>query len=118
MKFSKIKAVIALVFGGMAGVIKYALNVFNEQVLGRITDKVTGAKYIKDAQAVIALLQAILENHADDFSEQRKAVLKTIIEAIDELAKALEDLNVSEEELDSIIEKVKAAIDAWKAAGK
>lgn len=116
MSISKIKAWIALLTGGMAGIVKYVLEAFNKQVLGRITNKETAAKYIKDAQALSAFLGAILENHSADLSENRKAALKSILEAVDKLAVSLEDLQVSQAELDAIIEKVKAAIDAWKKA--
>ena len=34
MKISKLKAALSLLTGGFAGIIKYGLNVFNEQVLG------------------------------------------------------------------------------------
>lgn len=118
MKISKLKAALSLLTGGFAGIIKYVLNVFNEQVLGRIPNKEAGVKYIKDAQAVYAFIRAIMENHSEDLSAERKECLSAILSAIDELTKALEDFSINEQELDDIIIKVKDAIDAWKKAKK
>ena len=114
MKFSKIKAMIALLFGGMSGIVKYVLDAFNSQVLAKLPNKEAGTKYLKDAQAVYSLLRAIMENHADDLSEKRKKSLIKILDAIEELTKALEDFTIEPDELDAIVEKVKDAIDAYK----
>lgn len=116
MNISKIKGMFALLTGGLAGLIKYVLDAFNTQVLGKIPNKETGIKYVKDAQALSAFVGAILANHSEDLSEKRKAVLEAILAAVDELAKSLEDFQVNQEELDAIIDKVQAAIDAWKKA--
>ena len=116
MKISKLKSIFALLTGGLAGLIKYVLDLFNTQILGRITNKETGLKYIKDVQAFSTFLRVIIENHSDDFSEGHKAALNSILAAVDELSKALEDFEINQDELDAIIEKVKDAIDAWKKA--
>lgn len=118
MKISKLKAALSLLTGGFAGIIKYVLNVFNEQVLGRIPNKEAGFKYLKDAQAVYAFIGAVMENHSADLSEERKACLSSILSAVGELTKALEDFAINEQELDDIVTKVKDAIDAWKKAKK
>lgn len=114
MNISKLKAALALLTGGLPGVIKYVLNVFNEQVLGRIPDKETGLKYLKDAQATYAFLRAVMENHTEDLSQEKLNILSSILTAIEELTKALEDFHVNETELDGIIAKVNLAIEAWK----
>ena len=116
MEISKMKAMLALLTGGVAGIIKYVLDVFNQQVLAKIPNKETGAKYLKDAQAVYTLLRAIMDNHADDFSAQRKEIFVAILAAVEELTKVLEDFTVSETELDAVVAKIQAAIDAWKKA--
>ena len=116
MSISIIKSICALITGGIAGLVKYFLNAFNQQVLGRITNKETGLKYLRDVQAVYALVRSIMENHAADFSDKRKAAGDAILAAIVELTKALEDFEVNETEFDGIIAKVKEAIDAWKKA--
>lgn len=114
MKISRLKGIFVLLTGGLAGLIKYVLDLFNTQVLDRIPNKETGIKYIKDVQAFSAFLRVIIENHSDDFSEGRKSALNSILAAVDELAKALEDFEINQEERDAIIEKVKEAIDVWK----
>ena len=91
MNYSKIKAALSLLTGGLSGLIKYVLKVFNEQVLGKIPNKETGAKYLRDAQAIYSFLQSVIENHSDDLSEDRKVKLKAVLAAIEELTKALED---------------------------
>lgn len=116
MKISKIKAALALLTGGLGGAIKYLLDVINTQLLGKIPNKETAAKYLRDVQAVDALLRAILGNHASDISEKRKECMEAILEALAELSKALEDFTITEDELDFIIVKVNAAIDAFKKA--
>ena len=116
MIFSKLKAAYALLTGGMAGIIKYSLDVFNNQVLGRISNKESAAKYLHDVQAASTFLRAIMENHDEDLSEERKEAFAAILVAIDEFAEALEDFELEQEELDDIIEAVKVAIDAWKTA--
>lgn len=116
MKISRLKGIFVLLTGGLAGLIKYVLDLFNAQILGRITNKETGLKYIKDVRAFSTFLRVIIENHSDDFSEGRKAILNSILAAVDELAKALEDFEINQDELDAIIEKVKDAIDVWKKA--
>lgn len=118
MTISKLKAILALITGGLAGIIKYVLNVFNKQVIGCIPDKETAAKYLRDAQATYAFLRSIMEIHSEDLSEDRKVKLNAILAAIEELTKALEDFEVNESELDEIFKKVSDAIDAFKKAKK
>lgn len=114
MDISTIKSLFALVTGGITGLLKYLLTSFNTQILSRIQDKETGLKYLKDAQAAYALVRAVLENHADDLSDERRKRGEAILAAIEELTKALEDFHVNETELDGIIAKVNDAVDAFK----
>lgn len=114
MEINKFKALMALLTGGIPGLIKYALNVFNEQVLAKIRDLKAAEPYLKDAQSLCTFLGAILENHSADLSESRKDCIVSIMAALEELIKALQDFTVEEEELDQIIQKVNVAIDAWK----
>lgn len=116
MHISKIKAALALLTGGLTGVIKYVLKKFNEQVLGKIPNKEVGLKYLRDAQATYAFLNAVIENHSADISEARLGKLKSILAAIEELTRSLEDFEVNETELEGIIKKVYDAIDAFKKA--
>ena len=116
MGISRLKSLLALLTGGIAGLIKYLLGVINTKVFGKIKDKETGLKYLKDAQAAYALVRALLENHAADLSEEKRKRGDAILAAIEELTKALEDFEVNETELDGIIQKVNAAIDSFKKA--
>ena len=118
MSTSKIKAAFTVLFGGISGLIKYVLNVFNEQVLAKIPNKETGAKYLRDAQAIYAFLRAIMDNHSADISDERKKCLEAVLAAIEEFTKALEDFKVEETEFGAIVEKVEDAIDAFKKAKK
>ena len=118
MTISKITAAFALLTGGVAGIIKYFLGVFNSQVLGKIPNKESSIKYLLDVRAAHTFISAILSNHSDDIPEGKKAILLSILDAIDELAKAIEDFEVDEKEFDGIIQKVKSAIDAWNKSKK
>lgn len=113
----KIKIGFAAMFGGVAGLVKALLNWFNAKVLAKL-DKDTTALVCKDVLAVADCLVAIAENHKGKLTcEQYNALTRTII-AVKELAKALEDANITPDELDVIIDRVKAAIDAWKKVAK
>lgn len=118
MNISKLKAAFSLLTGGISGLIKYILKIFNVQILGKIPNKEVGLKYLRDVQATYAFLRTIIENHSGDLSEDRKEKLNVILIAIEELTKALEDFEVNETELDGIIKKVSDAIDAFKRAKK
>lgn len=114
MCISKRKAAFALLKDGTAGIIKYFLDVSNEQVLARIPNKDVGLKYLKDVSCLYVCLRSIMENHATDISERCKACLESILATMEELTLALEDFNVNETEFKSIVEKAKVAIDAFK----
>ena len=113
---SKLKAGLALLTGGVAGLIKYAIAWFNEKVLAKIRNKETAAKYLRDIQAFNVFLGVVIENHGDDLTPGKKVALEDTLAATNELAKALEDFKVDETELDAIVDKITAAIDAWKKA--
>ena len=118
MALNKIKAAFVLLFGGIGGLIKYALELFNNQILAKIPNKETGLKYLKDAQAFYAFLKVIIDNHAADMSAERKKSLESVLAAIEELTKALEDFKIEETEFTGIVQKVEDAIDAFKKAKK
>ena len=116
MNISKIKLVITALTGGVAGIIEYLLDLFNDQVLAKIKDKETGLMYLKDVRSLSTCAKEILENHSAQMSEAKTAAGQKTVDALDELAKALEDFKLEPDELDAIVEKVKAAVEAWKAA--
>ena len=55
MDINKVKALYALLTGGIGGILKYINRTVNMQLLGKIKDKETALKYIKDVQAIYAL---------------------------------------------------------------
>lgn len=116
MTISKFKAIFALLTGGVGGILKYLNTVINTQILGKIKDKETALKYLKDAQALYALVNTIFVNHGDTLSEGKKKAVEAVLAAINELIKVLEDFQIEENEIASIIEKVNAAINAFKKA--
>lgn len=116
MFISKIKAMYSLLTGGVTGLLKYGLSAFNEKVLGKITDKESAAKYLKDVKAGYAFIGSVIVNHADDLSPAKKAAADATLAAMQELTGALEDFEVDQDELTRIVAKINACIDAWKAA--
>ena len=116
MFLNKIKAMYSLLTGGVTGLIKYSLTAFNTKVLGKIKDKESAAKYLKDAKATYAFVGALIVNHADDLTPAKKAAADATLAAMQEFTNALEDFEVNKKEFDRITDKIKACIDAWKAA--
>ena len=116
MTISKIKAAWAFLTGGLTGGIKFFLDAFNDQILAKIPNKEEGSKYLKDVQDLSVFITAITKNHDSDLTDKRKECLKVILSAIDELAKALEDFNITTDELDAIIVKIQEAIDTFKSS--
>ena len=116
MNINYIMLVLNTIFGGITGVVKYLLNLFNTQVLARITNKEEAQKYVKDVRAFSVFLNAIIENHGDSMSEGKRDAANAVIAAVDTLAKALEDFTIDETEFDEIIQAVKDAVSKWKKA--
>lgn len=113
--WDKIKIGFAAMFGGVAGLVKELLDQLNDKVLSHLNPE-TAKLVCNDVIAVNTCLKTILENHSAQMSAAKKAALVATVNAIDELAKALADCRIEPEELDAIIDSVKAAINAWKAA--
>ena len=116
MDINKVKALYALLTGGIGGILKYINRTVNTQLLGKIKDKETALKYIKDVQAIYALCRTLLDNHGDKLSESKKKAADKVLAALEELTKALEDFRIDDEEVDAIIERINDAIDAFQAA--
>ena len=115
-EFNKIKACLALLTGGLAGLAKYGAVAFNVSVLGNIKDKGTALLYLKDVQALMAFVKAVLDNHKDRISEKKKEASVKVLDALDTLACALADFEIGEDELEDIIESIEDAITALKRA--
>ncbi len=116
MEISKIKLVLKACTGGVAGVVEYLLELFNEQVLARIKDKEEFAAYAEDVAAFASFLDGVFGRHEKWMSEEKRAAFTATINAIRELAEALKDANVTPEELDAVVDKVEEAVEAWKKA--
>lgn len=101
--------------GGVEGIVEMLLEWFNEKVLQRIKDKDEFAAYAADVEAFATFLDGVFERHTKWMSEARKDALVATINAVRELAAALKDANVTKDELDAIVDKVKEAVDKWLA---
>jgi len=116
MNISKIKAVWKLTTGGVAGLIEYLLDLFNDQVLAKVKDKEEFAAYAEDVAQFVFFLDGVMNRHTKWMSDAKRAAFSATINAVKELADALKDCKFEASELDAVIEKIKAAIEAWKAA--
>lgn len=112
--FQKIKLGFVALFGGVESIVKFLCDWFNERVLAKIKDKEEAANYAKDIQSFGDFLKGVMNRHNKWMSEAKRNAYEAIISTIDELAKALEDNKLEPEEIDTIIDRVKEAIDTWK----
>jgi len=112
MEISKFKALWSLMTGGIAGLIKYILEVINEALKKLDPAKIAQvADVVKNvSNALVALVPLLPAKYQD--------AAKVTIEAINKLSDALKDGNVTEQELNDEIDAIKAAIDAWKNVSK
>lgn len=113
--WDKVKIGFAALFGGTS-LIKAVLDWFNEKVLSRISDPDEAKCYSEDVSDFCRLVRGVLERHDRWMSDATRSAWAAVIGAIDTLAKALENCNIDEDELDAVVESVKAAIAAWKVA--
>lgn len=114
--FDKIKAGWAFLRGDVISIIEFGVDIVNTQFLSKIPNKEVGVMYLKDVQALTSAVGAILDNHASQMSQEKKVAGDALIDALNELAKALEDFNISPDECTMLVDKIKAAIEAFKAA--
>lgn len=114
--WQKVKIGFAALTGGVPGLVKALLDWFNSNVLSRISDPAEAALYCKDVKDLAFFLRSVLTRHSGWMSESSRNAFVAVIDAIDCLAAALEDCKFTPEELDGLVDAVKAAIDAWKKA--
>lgn len=110
MKWSKIKAAWAFVVDGWSGLMKYVLEFVNAALRKLNGDKLKRASQI--AVNVAAVVQTAVGVFVDE--KYRDAANKTV-DALKDLALAIEDGELSSAELNANIEAVNKCIDAWKA---
>lgn len=111
MNISTIKIAIKYLFGGVSGVVEYLLGVLNAALAG-MTDankqKVQGALNL--AQKVLATLNAIKWLCPVKW----QTAYKSTVDAVAAAVAALEDLEITADEVAVVSDRVKAALVAWK----
>lgn len=110
MNISKLKALWALTTGGWSGLAVYLLEAVNGWL--KNLDQTRLARFAEIVRAMARVMQIL----ADTFlpSKYRMAANATF-DALDGLAVALADGQITQAELDANIDAIEAAIDAWKA---
>lgn len=114
--WQKLKLGIAFFFGDVATLLMWAVDWFNVSVLQKIKDPEEANLYCKDVKDFSFFLRSVLTRHSRWMTEGKRKAFLAVIDAVDCLAAALEDLNISKEELASLVECVRKAIRAWKGA--
>jgi len=109
MNISKVKALWSLVTGGWAGLATYILDAINGWLATLDASKL--AEAAKIVMSVNASLQLILDSF---LPEKYKAAAKLTIAALNNLAAALADGKLDDAELDTQIDCVEVAVEAWK----
>ena len=112
--WQKLKLLGTFVFGDMADVIGWALGWFNASVLGKIKSPEEAGLYCKDVKDFAFFLRSVLTRHSAWMTEAKRKAFLAVVDAVDCLAAALEDLKVTREELTTVVEHVRAAIKAWE----
>lgn len=111
MNISKLKIVFKYMTGGVAGVVEYVLDAFNEAAAKLPSEDV--AKYAAlagDAAKFVCSCCGLIRDDAKKRAAQMTAA------AFADLASALSDAKLTKDELDAVVASVKAAVAAWKEA--
>lgn len=109
MDISKIKSAWAFLTGGWSGLAEYLLGVVNKGLA-----KLEAEKCRKTATIAISVA-AIIKTACDVFAPEKykEASAKTIA-ALETLAVALEDGNLTKDEISANIDGISACVKAWK----
>ena len=111
MNISTIKIAFKYIFGGVSGVVEYLLGVLNAALAGMTEatkQRVQGALNL--ARKVLATLNAIKWLCPTKWQTAYKATVDAVAEAV----AALEDLEITTDEVAVVSDRMKAALDAWK----
>ena len=109
MNISKIKAAWAFLTGGWSGLAQYMLKAVNALLAKCDADK------CKRTATIAISIAAIVKTACDVFAPAAyKAAAAKTVDALETLAVALEDGNLTEAELNANIDAISSCIDAWK----
>ena len=114
--WQKLKLGITFLFGDVTTLLVWAVDWFNTSVLQKIKDPEEASLYCKDVKDFAFFLRSVLARHSSWMTEAKRKAFIAVIDAVDCLAAALEDLNISKEELTRLVDLVRKAIKAWKEA--
>lgn len=112
MNISTTKIVFKYIFGGVSGVVEYLLGVLNAALAGMTEatrKRVQGALNL--AQKVLATINAIKWLCPTKWQTAYKATVDAVADAV----AALEDLEITADEVSVVADRVKAALAAWNA---
>jgi len=113
MEISKFKLTLKFLFGGgVSGVVEYVLETL-KNYLASLTD--TTKEKIQSALNLAKKVLATLKAFKWLIPSKWQTAYDKTIESVEEVVTDLGDLEITKEELDIIIDKVVAAINAWKS---
>ena len=109
MNISKIKAAWAFLTDGWSGLAQYLLKAVNA-----VLAKCDAEKCKKTATIAISIA-AVVKTACEVFAPDKyKSAAGKTVEALETLAVALEDGNLTSDELDANIKAISACVDGWK----
>ena len=113
MEISKFKLVVKYLFGGgVSGVVEYVLDIL-KNYLSSLSDTTKGK--IQSALNLALKVISVLEAVKILIPTKWQTAYGRTIAAVNSTASALADLELTKDELDTIIDDLSAAIDAWKS---
>lgn len=112
--WQKIKLGVAFLFGDGTTLLMWVVDWFNASVLQKIRDPEEADVHRKDMKDFALFLRSVLARRSGRMTEAKRKAFLAVIDAVDCLADALEDLKVTKEELARLVGHVRGAIRAWK----
>lgn len=101
------------IFGdGITSIIQYIAKLFTEQVLGKCNPELL-KKWAEVFEALASFVQFVVGRFVTE--EKKLAAANATIEAICHLATVLKDGELTADEINSEVDKILAAVEAWKA---
>lgn len=112
MNISTVKIAVKYIFGGVSGVVEYLLGVLNAALAGMTEanrQRVQGALNL--AQKVLATLTALKWLCPTKW----QTAYKSTVDAVADAVAALEDLEITADEVSIVADRIRAALAAWNA---